>query len=394
MGVRGVIAAGWAVDDAAAQTFATEFYKALFAGQPFGKAVQQARRVTYENHPGVNTWGAYQCYGDHDFTIVQDRSPGVDRGRPKYSAAAELLADLENDAEDASTASKAKAEQLRKHLEQIVKEIPQNWLQSGAVRAALGRAFGEIDCFEEAINHYKAGIAAEKAQYPVRAIEQLANLQTRWAAQSKVRGAARLIQEARQRLLLLNKLAATAERMSLLGSASKRLAVIERNTTRKKKALQDMSKYYRQAQEISLQRTGKSDPYCHLNWLVAQVLLHSVDLRNPLPGDLQKQLEEIERNAAEQNASEPNFWSEVARAECLLARHLASGNLDKNQAEIVEQYQLAQKRGASSREFRSILEHLEFLSNILESSSKKLRRRAAQIKALKSIHDRLGVGES
>ena len=89
----------------------------------------------------------------------------------------------------------------------------------------------------------------------------------------------------------------------------------------------------------------------------------------------------------EQNASEPNFWSEVTAVDCLLTRHLASGSLDKHQAEIVEQYQLARKRGASSREFRSVLEHLEFLSNILESSSKKLRRRAAQIKVLKAIRD-------
>ena len=51
MGCKAVIAAGWAVDDRAANTFAQTFYAAMFAGRRFGQAVLQARVATYEQHP-------------------------------------------------------------------------------------------------------------------------------------------------------------------------------------------------------------------------------------------------------------------------------------------------------------------------------------------------------
>src|SRR5690606_16141527 len=44
MGVRGVIAAGWRVQDSAAALFAKTFYAAFLAGETFGEAVLAARR--------------------------------------------------------------------------------------------------------------------------------------------------------------------------------------------------------------------------------------------------------------------------------------------------------------------------------------------------------------
>jgi len=169
--------------------------------------------------------------------------------------------------------------------------------------------------------------------------------------------------------------------------------MIEHNSAKKRKALQEMGRYYQRAQDISLERAGLSDPYYSLNVLVVQVLAHTIDRRIQLPADLQEQLEEIESTANRQNESEPDFWSEVVPAECLLTRHLAAGSLDKNQGEIVGRYQRARKRGASSREFRSVLEHLDFLLSILEGLSRK-QQHTRQIRALKAIRDRLGVSES
>ena len=74
IGVRAVIAAGWAVSDKAAQFFAEKFYRLMLADQglQFGKAVFQARQQTYKKYSAnSNTWGAYQCYGDPSFTLVQ-----------------------------------------------------------------------------------------------------------------------------------------------------------------------------------------------------------------------------------------------------------------------------------------------------------------------------------
>jgi hypothetical protein len=75
---------------------------------------------------------------------------------------------------------------------------------------------------------------------------------------------------------------------------------------------------------------------------------HAIDRRIQLPANLRDQLNEIENSANQKNESEPNFWSEVVPAECLLVRSLAAGGLDKNQADIVSRYLRAQTRGASS----------------------------------------------
>jgi CHAT domain-containing protein len=55
-GVKVVIAAGWAVDDAAALEFTKVFYDYMFEGYEFGKAVQEARQVIYEKYKYTNTW--------------------------------------------------------------------------------------------------------------------------------------------------------------------------------------------------------------------------------------------------------------------------------------------------------------------------------------------------
>ncbi|MDR4484626.1 MAG: CHAT domain-containing protein, partial [Nitrospirales bacterium] len=69
MGVRAVIAAGWPVNDLAAKTFARKFYEEMFRNSHFGDAVRKVREEIYLRHGRSNTWGAYQCYGDPDFSF-------------------------------------------------------------------------------------------------------------------------------------------------------------------------------------------------------------------------------------------------------------------------------------------------------------------------------------
>src|SRR5690606_35228282 len=60
-GARAVIVAGWAVDDAAALEFSTEFYQNMFEGFGFGEAVKRARHAIYKSSgKRSNTWGAFQ----------------------------------------------------------------------------------------------------------------------------------------------------------------------------------------------------------------------------------------------------------------------------------------------------------------------------------------------
>jgi hypothetical protein len=93
MGCKAVIAAGWAVDDEAAATFAQTFYAGMLRGQRFGLALRQARAATYQGHPHSNTWGAYQAYGDERYQF-SDSNAG-DRVVDDYVHASHLVADLD-----------------------------------------------------------------------------------------------------------------------------------------------------------------------------------------------------------------------------------------------------------------------------------------------------------
>ncbi len=69
-GVKGIVVAGWAVDDAAALEFTEIFYRNMCAGLTLSEAVKIARNIIYEKYHTVNnTWGAYQCYGDPFFRL-------------------------------------------------------------------------------------------------------------------------------------------------------------------------------------------------------------------------------------------------------------------------------------------------------------------------------------
>jgi len=72
LGVRCVVAAGWAVDDEGARVFAEPFYDSMLDGDRFIDAVCYARTATYRHNPDQNTWAAYQCYGDPDWIFRQE----------------------------------------------------------------------------------------------------------------------------------------------------------------------------------------------------------------------------------------------------------------------------------------------------------------------------------
>ena len=138
MGVRAVIAAGWAVDDHAGQVFATTFYQGMLAGVAFGEAVRAAREELWQRCREVNTWGAYQCYGDPDFRFL--RSDSAPRNvAPSFGTPHELVAELENLAADLRiTGGVDGSERIGRRLERIPAPQAAKWLERGDVCSALG----------------------------------------------------------------------------------------------------------------------------------------------------------------------------------------------------------------------------------------------------------------
>ncbi len=83
-GVSNFLCTAWPVDDAAALAFACRFYRGLLGLLGAGRAPESAHEAmaaareeiaTKHGHGGMQTWGAYQHYGDPNFRIVAPGTP-------------------------------------------------------------------------------------------------------------------------------------------------------------------------------------------------------------------------------------------------------------------------------------------------------------------------------
>ncbi len=373
MGARAVVAAGWAVDDAAAKTFAQTFYDRFLGGRPFGDAVREAREEIYLKHRDVNTWGAYQCYGDPDFTLDKAGARRAARSEERMVAQAELRVELENIAEACASASDDELQRYRVRLAERTKGIPQAWLRSAALRSALGRAYGELGMFEEAIAHHEAAKQLQPADAPLRALEQLANLRARWAVQlygKDRRKAQNLLDQAQTEIEQLLQLGVTPARHAAVGSLNKRRALLATSDTARRKALERMADAYRmafaEASRPDSPNPAADDPYPLQNALAASVLLSWGEARRGRTTKaIEDELQRLEEMALARRESKSDFWSLCLEPDAQLLRQLARSSLDAGAVQsIVGAYRLARQRGASPHELRSALENLAFLEEM------------------------------
>src|SRR5262249_5352497 len=151
--------------------------------------------------------------------------------------------------------------QVRARLEQLEAKHADPWGAGGAVAGAFGDAYGELGDFDNAIRWYRRAVAAEDGGASMHALEQLGNLRARRGRNAG--GAAERQSEIETAIDLLQRVVAiepTSERASLLGSAYKRLAMLEperRRGRRFRSAIVAMAKHYRQAEELA--RSGNAD---------------------------------------------------------------------------------------------------------------------------------------
>jgi hypothetical protein len=263
VGVVAVIAAGWAVDDAAAETFARTFYEHLTSGEAYGDAVRAARRATRQRHPESLTWAAYQCYGDRSYRLrggatgrmrvpmavseserrrriraigVQASRIGIRRFRSNGSGPA--LADIQ-----------ASESRYRKDLDDFA-QLPNvtalMWYELGLANAELGRHADAVRWYRNAWHHEQASTV------PVQVLEQLGTAELRlafkaWLALGKKpnwTGSVRigddyepidmLIAAAQSHLYKALALGTTTDRLALVGRFHARRASMATNGERGK----------------------------------------------------------------------------------------------------------------------------------------------------------------
>jgi pimeloyl-ACP methyl ester carboxylesterase/tetratricopeptide (TPR) repeat protein len=392
MGVRAVVAAGWPVNDEAARTFAQTFYQWMLDGELFGRAVREARVETYKQHPGINTWGAYQCYGDPEYRLHRrGRRPGTrDTDRPfPFVAQVELVAELENLVCSARVLGIEHESHLLKQVARLDTHpyLPKGWQRVAKVRSSFGRAYGELGDYQHAVAHYRAALELEDARVDLVDVEQLANMEMRLGSDQ---GSIELIESGLKRVEALLKIGRTSERLCLRGSAWRRLALLRSGKSRTE-ALDRMTTAYREAYMIK----DEIDTYPLLNYLIGRVLLGKP--KDDLT-DVEELLDRADDVAAERLRSEPSFWHAILPADAALVRHLATATLadEANRELVIDCYRAGYARASSARERASVFQTLDFLIAICpeaaEYDAEPARLSRDDCAALQAIREALTTG--
>lgn len=405
MGCKAVIAAGWAVDDLAANTFAQTFYEAMLAGRRFGQAVLAARKAAYENHPQTNTWGAYQAYGDERYrfpvTDPEEESAGA------YLHTSQLVADLDRlSARLQGATGREREGYYRKQMAFLERTARGPGFQSGLIKERLAAAWADLGDPERAIALYRESLGMEDAGAGLRALEQLANLEIRQGARlaeaghgatdgtggrrGYERGMA-YMDSGLARVRLLLEVCPTGERYDLLASHWKRRAqaYAARGYRRGiRDCLAEMEKAYWQAAELTRNRTGEWDYYPLLNALDAAWLSAARGDGSGLDrraGELSALLLAAGQNCGRRFAEQRVFFHalgavEVQRVDALWACHGGRGDAcltrKEVQAGLAARYCDLMRRMGGAGEHDAVLNHLRFLADMLPSrgAAKQMRQ--------------------
>ena len=397
LGVRCVIAAGWAVDDSPAETFATAFYGALLRGQRFIDAAALARERAWDAAPDSNTWAAYQCYGDPNWTLRRDSAkaapaPPSERFAGVSSPLALTLA-LETvavearavrGADDAERAERRDVQ--RQRLAYLQGRFADLWGGMGAVAEAYALAWSELGDTQPAIDWYRRAVDANDGSASQQAAEQWANLRVR-AAEGRVTAALARAREdgtlaapetaalthlrsqarseigaALRSIEHLLALSPTMTRHSLAGSANKRLAMIESDAGRERAALTAiaaMKRHFAAAQTRS-RETGSPDlHHPGLNRLAAE--LASDAALAGWNGFDASDVDAVRRSLDARSRTDPDFWSVVGLTELRLYEAVAGRRLALEAASIAADWRALHGRISAPRNWRSVHDTIRFV---------------------------------
>lgn len=394
VGVRCVIAAGWAVEDDAAEQFATSFYASLLGGARFIEAVGVARTAAWNANRQGNTWAAYQCYGDPEWSW---RREGADAQRPapppgdefagvtspvSLALALEMLAIQ-------SQYSRVKPERQLDKLRYLEAEFARLWGGMGAVAEGFGLAYAGANAVDKAIEWYRTAVDAEDGSASFKAAEQLGNQFVR-RGERQLDGAAarRDIQEGIAQLERLAAVKPTLERESLLGSAYKRLTMVEWRAGRKDKAqtaLDDAVRHYAVAEAIAARQGADNLYYPAKNGISAE--LRAAFLNERLPDFADDRMKAAADSLLKAATDKPDFWSVVGQTELMMLEALAKGQLASAEPALTTALRALKARVPSQQMWDSVYNEAQFTLEPYMAMAGKAEKSAAHslLDALKEL---------
>lgn len=177
-GVKAVVVAGWAVDDKAAEVFASKFYKGMLAGKYFGDAVRDARKACWESNRRSNTWGAYQCYGDQFYRLIQQEAP--DDAEDDISLSQQVILELENLVSKLRNVRlMSEIDSVRKQASHILARAEKLNIASSAVYESEAILYMYLGNYTRAIQSFERLFQDDSGQYQVRSYIKMLGLKAR-----------------------------------------------------------------------------------------------------------------------------------------------------------------------------------------------------------------------
>lgn len=381
IGVKAVIVAGWAIDDAAAVDFCERFYECLLSGVTFGEATKAARKLVFDRYKGrTNTWGAYQCYGD-PFYKLDGLSSGSNHSS-KFYLKEEVELELFNMAYLLESKS-LKPEEALKKLRILEEAIKQSNFTGEKITEYKADVYSKLGDYKTALSNYEKLTKIEKAGFSLRALEQFCNVTCKFwieefAKEPKKRAEA--LEGIESAILKINSLLAlgeTSERYSLLGSAFKRkLILLEKDKEAFIEALKNSSKAYFKAAEISEFKLAYP-----INNAIQLGKVYELVSGLELPSDgkarykFEKILEALELLHQSNPKEKKDFWDLVTDFNLLLSRVLIDKKTTKASLEnLKKSYHEVWKKAGSTSDRKAEQEHLDTLTlglDFVESANGK-----------------------
>jgi CHAT domain-containing protein len=389
-GVKVVIAAGWAVDDAAALYFTGIFYHAILGGYNFGDAVKEARAKTFAKYPNTNTWGAYQCYGDPFFKLTE-----VKKSKGSYAYSYLIAQEAENDLSNLINRCDtrgASAKSILNDVAAIATAVDAAGIRNAAITEREAMAYAECNDYENAIAKFESLLGLEQAGFSLKALEKYCNLRAKlcvknWqSAKEKNKQPAKMDKVIADLKQLIN-MSPTAERLSLMGSAYKRKAMISTGNTDKIKALITAAGYYKQAFNMP-QNSNKN--YSLINLMEIEKILLQAKTKTGVSSIIKKYRfippQKAKADIADAigkmiNAdADMDFWNEISIANAKLCAWLMETK-EFTDKMVVDAYKKVWNIAGSQNKKIAEMEHFDFLIAAYTDLAKK----PAVVSAIKKI---------
>ena len=399
IGVRCVIAAGWAVDDGPAKVFATTFYREILNRRPFILAVATAREAAWNDDKTSNTWAAYQAYGDPNWVYRRGAAESVAAPIPpreEFEGIASplgLALALEEQAVKSKWMRADNATQLEKvrHLQARFATL---WGSMGAVAEAFGLAYAEAGDADAAISWYVRALASNDGSASMKAQEQLGNLRARrgWDQAKALRPDAQgrfdaksftwareEIQAALSGLQSLAVLLPTSERHSLCGSAFKRKALLERmarDDAAAQEALEWAARAYLQAEELA---RAANDPKVYYPGLNRMALEYAARGADPAwPGYKRAHSDAVRHSLQQAVSSNPSFESHVGLIEIDIFEAVATKCLRDVLAPVSNALANLHAKASGLRSWQSVADQAELVLGAYAGRATGQEKAAAQ----------------